>query len=59
VIAPVAVVFMVLAVAAALALGFGVRAWTEHTSAPTVHTVVVYPQSSAAPQPVCRVAHPC
>jgi hypothetical protein len=51
-----------LAIVAALALGFGLRSWTEDTSRPAPVTVLHPAQSAgghSAPQPICRVGQPC
>jgi len=51
----VAVVFAV-AVLAAVALGFGIRTWTEH-AAPAAPVVVAHVSSS--PQEPCRMGRAC
>ncbi len=54
---PVATVLMVIAFAATLALGFGLRAWTEHTSA-APPTGAAITQVHSAPPTLTRMGKP-
>jgi hypothetical protein len=54
---PVVAVVFAAAMLAALALGFGIRAWTEHTPRPA--TPVVVQHASSLPQEQCRLGRAC
>ena len=55
---PIATFLTVIAFAATLALGFGLRAWTEDTSAPAGADRVVHVVEHPAPQPLVRMGKP-
>ena len=55
---PIAMFLMVIAFAATLALGFGLRAWTEDTSGPAGVDRAVHVVHHAAPQPLIRMGKP-
>jgi hypothetical protein len=54
---PITVLLVGLAFAAAVALGFGLRAWTEHASSPATRTIVV--QHAPSAPDVCRLGRAC
>jgi hypothetical protein len=58
VVTPVAALLFAIALLAAVALGFGLRTWTQSDSHTDSPTIVVSGGGSTA-QPVCRVGHPC
>lgn len=55
---PIAVLLMVIAFAATLALGFGLRAWTEDTSGSAGANGTGQVVHHAAPQPLIRLGKP-
>ncbi len=58
-VAPLAAFLVAIALIAMLALGFGIRTWTEHTPHPSAPAGVVTHEAPASAQPVCRIGQPC
>jgi hypothetical protein len=59
VLTPITILLMAIALVAALALGFGLRAWTQDSPSPAVRTVVVHDPAPGYHQPICHVGSPC
>jgi hypothetical protein len=58
IISPFVALVAAIALLAALALGFGLRAWTEHTSRPAVQVGTVH-RGDAGFIERCRIGKPC
>ena len=54
---PVVAVVFALAILAALAVGFGIRTWTEHTPSPGMPMFIEH--DSSLPQEQCRLGRAC
>jgi hypothetical protein len=59
VITPVTVALMLMALGAALLLGFGLRAWTESSPKPPAPVVVSVPSVATPPTYECKMGRPC
>jgi hypothetical protein len=55
---PVAAILIVVAFAATLALGFGLRAWTERPAVTVTPTAAVAHPRADVPQPLVRMGRP-
>lgn len=58
IVTPVATVLMVIAFAATLALGFGLRAWTEPTPTVPSRSAVITQTHPEVPQPLMKKGRP-
>ena len=58
-ITPMIGMLIVIALAGALLLGFGLRAWTQSTPRHPAPVVVSVPQAATAPAYECKMGRPC
>ena len=59
IVTPVVALIVVLAAVAALALGFGLRVWTEKSSSTPAPHIVVLSGTGSSQLPHCKIGHPC